>query len=536
MTLTVRYIKHSEKTVRYDNRCKECGTAELYWAHEQVGEVTPATPGYCEIDKSVGTLVLVDVDTLQPHSCIESQLQLPPKPADDIDSQLAEAEANAATALETSSLDEKPDFPQRQLSEWMAEAIAAAQQNDDIGEDHQPPCSDDDEPVLHSELNEFDPVSHPQLTDTLLKFRGVVQDGLTEVATVLNNLNENDRDHIEMIKALNTKQDALQAKMETLATTIVIHDKETGEDQPIEGLQHRQLADAIIILKSGQHLLMVAAAGCGKGKIARQSAQALGLRFLSLPGSLSPQTPVSTIIGYMNSSGKYIRSLFREAFENGGLIFLDELDNAHPACIAAVNDALSISEGEKIAFPDKMVKRHKDFKVAAAANTFGRGPDRTYAARQRGDAATWDRFAILTLVYDHALEDVLCKRVGLDQDMTVNIIRFVRSLRTNVEKHQQTVPVVIGMRASIGMCELIHAGMSLEGAIEARCRRGMSDQDWKKITYDVLPLTAEAERTGNTWTAAQGVLVRPRVIDMEVTDPWVTGGLWHPVDRTVDRT
>jgi cobaltochelatase CobS len=247
----------------------------------------------------------------------------------------------------------------------------------------------------------------------------------------------------------------------------------------------------IITLNSGEHCLMVGAAGCGKGEVAYQAAEALGIRFLTLAGSLSPQTPVSSIIGYMNSAGTYVSTTFRDAFENGGLIFLDELDNAHPACVAAVNAALAIRPGQEIGFPDGMVKRSEDvpFICLAAANTFGRGPDRTYAARQRGDAATWDRFSILSMVYDHALEDVLCRRSGLEDDKCVEIIRYVRGLRMNIEKHQ--LPHVIGMRASIAVCKLVKAGMDLDTALDMRCRRGTSDQDWAKISGDVRKIDFE---------------------------------------------
>jgi MoxR-like ATPase len=269
-------------------------------------------------------------------------------------------------------------------------------------------------------------------------------------------------------------------------------------------LHHQQLGDVIRVM-SVEHCLMVGGAGAGKGEIAYQTAEALGVPFYTLDqGSLSPQTPVSAIIGYMNSSGNYVGTTFRQAFEHGGLIFLDELDNAQPACLATVNAALAIREGQVLGWPGgQMVKRHKDFRVLAAANTFGRGPDRTYAARQRGDAATWDRFSILHLKYDHGLEDVLCRQTGLDEDRVVNVVRYVRSLRSNVEK--QNLPVVIGMRASIGMCRLLQAGMSADAAIDARCRRGASDADWAKISHgcDFHPKPAPA------WSATERPTERP---------------------------
>jgi len=133
-----------------------------------------------------------------------------------------------------------------------------------------------------------------------------------------------------------------------------------------------------------------------------------------------------------------------------------------------------------MAFPDKMVERHKNFRCVASANTYGRGADRAYVGRQQIDAATLDRFTIETIEIDEALETDLCLATGLDNDRVTHVLSTVRKYRKNAANKKMTT--VISPRASIGMCRLLQAGKTWEDALEARVRRGMSDADWAKLT------------------------------------------------------
>jgi cobaltochelatase CobS len=138
-----------------------------------------------------------------------------------------------------------------------------------------------------------------------------------------------------------------------------------------------------------------------------------------------------------------------------------------------------------MAFPDGMVKRHADFLAVASANTFGRGPDRKYVGRQAIDLATLDRFTVEYIDVDQALEHTLCLATGLDAARVERVLAYVRTLRTNADTHK--LPVVFSPRASVGMCRLMHhAGRSVTDAIAVRVRRGMSDQDWAKVTAGAI--------------------------------------------------
>lgn len=261
--------------------------------------------------------------------------------------------------------------------------------------------------------------------------------------------------------------------------TVVVRD---DVRRTIEGATHAKLADVTTDILAGEHVLMVGPAGTGKSTIAEQTAEALGLPFFAI--SLSPQTSSAQVIGYMQAAGQYVRTLFREAYENGGLFHFDEFDNGHPSVLALINSALANGH---MAFPDGMVKRHDDFRVIASANTYGRGPDRQYVGRQALDAATLDRFSVETIDIDTALERQLCIATGIDAGKADDILKYVYKLRDNADAHK--LPVVVSPRAAVGACRLIVAGRAWRDVVAARMRRGLSDADWRKLSTDVPPVT-----------------------------------------------
>lgn len=262
-------------------------------------------------------------------------------------------------------------------------------------------------------------------------------------------------------------------------TRTVVVNAETEERVTPDGLTHAKLADVIVLLDAGEHVLMVGPAGTGKSTIAEQSAESLALEYGSI--SLSPQTPASAILGYMQAAGEYVRTVFRERFEHGGVFHFDEFDNGHPSILAVVNAALANGQ---MAFPDGMVKRHRDFRCVASANTYGRGPDRQYVGRQQIDAATLDRFAVETIEIDESLETSLCMSIGYDADKTERVLSYVRSLRTAADEHKMML--IFSPRASVGMVKQLNKGRTVQAVVDSRIRRGISDQDWSKVSQGIM--------------------------------------------------
>ena len=169
--------------------------------------------------------------------------------------------------------------------------------------------------------------------------------------------------------------------------------------------------------------------------------------------------------------------MFREAYENGGVFHFDEVDNSHPSVLAVINAALANGH---MAFPDGMVKRHPDFRCVASANTYGNGPDRAYVGRQAMDMATKDRFEIVSIPVDEALEESLCMAHGLDAAKVKQVLGYVRYLRHQAETHK--LPLSFSPRRSDSACALLAAGMDALTVLETSIRRGISDSDWMKVS------------------------------------------------------
>lgn len=146
-------------------------------------------------------------------------------------------------------------------------------------------------------------------------------------------------------------------------------------------------------------------AGGGKTHLARQLAKALGLEATVL--SIDPTITVGKLVGFRNlATGEFVEGLLYRAYRDGGLLMLDEIDTGDPGILAALNALLA--NGHYL-FPNgETVERHPKFRVLAGANTKGTGAVAGYTARQRLDAATLNRFAVIELVYDERLEELLC--------------------------------------------------------------------------------------------------------------------------------
>lgn len=231
-------------------------------------------------------------------------------------------------------------------------------------------------------------------------------------------------------------------------------------DHEVPGAAHSQLPALIKMLAANVPVMMVGPAGSGKSHAAHQAATALGLRFFAQ--SVCAQTTESRLLGYMDAVGNYVRSLFREAYESGGVFLLDEIDAGNPNVLAALNSALS---NGTCAFPDRMVQRHDEFRAVATANTWGQGATVEYIGRQPLDAATLDRFISLRWNYDDNLESALCNNAEW--------LGFVRAVRAEIEA--RGIKHVVSPRASIYGARLLEAGLIRKQVEQVALFKGMEE-------------------------------------------------------------
>lgn len=220
--------------------------------------------------------------------------------------------------------------------------------------------------------------------------------------------------------------------------------KEGGEPVKLkEEPRHFLFPEILIPITEGIPVALIGPAGSGKSTCAGQLATALGLKYY-LQNSVSG---VHELAGYMDAHGKYHSTAFRAAFENGGLLFLDEVDTSDPSALKWLNTALA--NGHAM-FPDLVdpVAAHKDFRCVIGANTFGTGADRLYVGANQLDASTLDRFVFFEFLYDNKLEKLLSGNIKWAER--------VQKLRAAAMKEKARV--VISPRASIYGAKLLRAG------------------------------------------------------------------------------
>jgi cobaltochelatase CobS len=160
-------------------------------------------------------------------------------------------------------------------------------------------------------------------------------------------------------------------------------------------------------------------AGSGKSYLAQQAAEVLQLPFYSVSCSIGMTE--SNLVGRQLPMGEqgqfqYVSTPFMTAYENGGLFLLDEIDAADSSVLLCINSAIANGKVQLAIRPEKpLATMHENFRIIAAANTFGRGADRLYVGRNQLDESTMSRFraGVTPIGYSRELETQLWTARGL---------------------------------------------------------------------------------------------------------------------------
>jgi hypothetical protein len=189
-------------------------------------------------------------------------------------------------------------------------------------------------------------------------------------------------------------------------------------------------------------------AGSGKTHACASLAKALGLQFFA--NSVCEHTTKGELLGLRYASGEYIASTLRQAWENGGVYLLDEVDKGNPNVLAVLN---LLCDSMAVCWPDgETVERHMDFILVCAGNTSGNGADSLYVGSNRLDEAFCTRFVQVQWDWDEELESELAG----NRDWVLYIQRVRNAVAKLGLRH------CISPRMSIQGAALIRAGVELE--------------------------------------------------------------------------
>lgn len=195
---------------------------------------------------------------------------------------------------------------------------------------------------------------------------------------------------------LNEKAAEYTSQMQLPVVHIVkLNDTVLGQTKG--GFYHEKFEQILRQVQIDSPIMLIGPAGSGKNVAVSQVADALGLHMYYTNNASNE----FKLTGFIDASGTYRDTEFYKAFKYGGVFFLDEIDCSDPSSLIVINSALA---NGYMAFPHETIDRHPNFRMIAAANTWGKGADLQYVGRNPLDAATLDRFDNIFFDYDQNLE------------------------------------------------------------------------------------------------------------------------------------
>lgn len=276
---------------------------------------------------------------------------------------------------------------------------------------------------------------------------------------------------------LDTADEIFKARLKNLAAEIRTKRQEKTiklsiPDMPVVDIsdEHATFPRLVSRLALGLNVWLVGPAGSGKTVACAHAAKALKIPFHEQ--SMCEQTTSFDLIGYERVDGSIVRTPFREAWEHGGLILLDEVDKSNPNVLAVIQSATGKREtGSTYTFPDGPIPRHKDCRIAAAANTFGTGADAVYVGSNVIDAGTLNRFNFICWGYDEVFERKLA-----NNDSWVDRVQGLRARAQAADMR-----VVISPRDSINGARMLAAGIPQDEVENEVIYRGLTAQDRSQL-------------------------------------------------------
>lgn len=263
-------------------------------------------------------------------------------------------------------------------------------------------------------------------------------------------------------KVTETVNDALGKVAIPTIHIIKLGDLEIGRTNA--ELFHEKFDEVLSLVQLDEPVMLIGPAGSGKNHSVSQIARALGLNMYYTNNASNE----FKLTGFIDAGGNYRDTEFYKAFKNGGIFFLDEIDNSDPSALIVINSALA---NGYMAFPHETIDRHPDFRMVAAANTWGKGSDLQYVGRNALDGATLDRFDNVFFDYDRKLEKGLYP--------SEEVLSFMWSFRDAVEATK--IPHIVSTRGIGKVYKKEINGIPTENILRVNVVRNLGQDDLNTI-------------------------------------------------------
>ena len=263
-------------------------------------------------------------------------------------------------------------------------------------------------------------------------------------------------------KVTETVNDALGKVAIPTIHIIKLGDLEIGRTNA--ELFHEKFEEVLSLVQLDEPVMLIGPAGSGKNHSVSQIARALGLHMYYTNNASNE----FKLTGFIDAGGNYRDTEFYKAFKNGGIFFLDEIDNSDPSALIVINSALA---NGYMAFPHETIDRHPDFRMVAAANTWGKGSDLQYVGRNALDGATLDRFDNVFFDYDRKLEKGLYP--------SEEVLSFMWSFRDAVEATK--IPHIVSTRGIGKVYKKEINGIPTEEILKVNIVRNLGQDDLNTI-------------------------------------------------------
>lgn len=181
--------------------------------------------------------------------------------------------------------------------------------------------------------------------------------------------------------------------------------KDANGTRKVKGVLPPEFERMVKLASQRIPIMLVGPAGCGKTYMAEKLAEALDMECSDQ--SCSEGMSESVFNGLLLPIGdrgtfEHVASPWMERYEKGGVMLLDEIDAGDANLFTYLNKGIANSSYTVAQRHKKpVVKKHSDFVLIAAANTFGHGADAMYVGRNQLDAATLDRFKVGLITMDY---------------------------------------------------------------------------------------------------------------------------------------